>query len=455
MKTKKLIATTITLLTILVLAATIKSVYDWRRGASGRPASISIDASSPQAEINPQLWQNFAQGGEEQKDMIGPIVNQVRLLQPKLIRIDHIFDFYEVFQSDGNFNFSRLDQAVHSILKTGAVPMFSLSYIPPQLATDGQITSPPRDWLQWERLITATIERYSGKNGLNIYNVYYEVYNEPDLFGGWHYGKDPNYLTLYYHAAKGAQRARNTNPFKIGGPATTGFYPNWIKALIHSCRRNNLPLDFLSWHRYSPNPQDYDHDFEKITAILTDYPRYQGVERLITEFGPGPERSSWYENRVSATQAIAVTTHLLNRVHRIFAFELKDGPSASTTQWGMLTHENNGARPKPRWNAYLFLNKLVGKRLPLEGNGSWVSGVASKNNKEIRVLLVNYDPRQKHSEYVPIRIHNLAPGRYRLSLDYLFGKDSQLIKETKKDTLFHQVYLSANEAVFITLNPLF
>jgi len=145
----------------------------------------------------------------------------------------------------------------------------------------------------------------------------------------------------------------------------------------------------------------------------------------------------------------------LNRIHRIFAFELKDGPGTSAAQWGMLTHENNGARPKPRWNAYLFLNKLIGKRLPLEGNGSWVSGVASKNDKEIRVLLVNYDPRQKHSEYVPIRIHNLAPGRYQLSLDYLFGKDSRLIKETKEDTLFHQVYLSVNEAVFITLSPLF
>jgi len=441
------------LLTLPLVVLASRQVYQWYQQAAGRPANIFIDASSPQAEINPQLWQNFAQGGEEPKDMIGPVMGKVARLQPQLIRLDHLFDHYQVVQQDGSFDFSRLDQAVFSILRTGAKPLLSLSYIPSQFTVDGQITSPPQDWSRWQKLITATVEHYSGKNGLNINNVYYEVYNEPDLFGRWHYAKEPNYLTLYLHTIKGIQAAGHLNNYKIGGPATTGFYPNWIKALLNFCQENNLPLDFLSWHRYSPRLADYERDFEQLTTILTQYPQYQQVERLITEFGPAPQKSSWYQNRVGAAQAIAVTTHLLDRVHRVFAFELKDGPQGHS--WGLLSHENQGAQPKPRWQAYLFLNQLKGKRLPLEGNGSWVSGVAAQDHQNIKILLVNYDPRQKHSEYVPLRLQHLTFTSYRLSLDYLFGPDQQVKKKASSGTLFHQVFLPPNEAVLLTLSPIF
>jgi len=432
----------------------MKGFYDWRKGAAGKPANIIVNAGFPQGKINSTLWQNFCQGGEEPKDMIGPAINQIRALQPKLIRIDHIFDYFNVVKPDNTFDFSQLDQIVNSILATGAKPMLSLSYIPTAWAIDGQITSPPQDWFLWEKLITATIERYSGKNNKNIYNVYYEVYNEPDLFGGWHYSKEPNYLTLYLHSARGAQKAQNTNPFKIGGPATTGFYPNWIKTLINFCSENNLPLDFVSWHRYSANLNDYNQDFIQLTTILTGYPKYQNIERFITEFGPSSKKSSWYENRVGAAHAIAVSNHLLDLVHRVFAFEIKDGPNTTLEhQWGLLTHENQGLKPKPRYLAYQFLNKLTGQRLPLEGNGSWVSGVAAKNGANTIILLVNFDPRQKHTELVPVRITNLTPGNYRVKLDYLFGKDSQLNKRVNESGFFHRVYLEANEAVILNIKP--
>ncbi len=437
-----------------VFLATLKGIYDWRKGASGKPAYIVVDASSPQAEINSNLWQNFAQGGEEPKDMIGPVINQVRALSPKIIRIDHLYDYFNVVRSDNTFDFSQLDVIVKSILATGAKPMFSLSYIPSSWSTDGQITSPPKDWNLWERLVTATVEHYSGKNNLDIYSVYYEVYNEPDLFGGWHYGKNPNYLTLYLYSARGAQKARNTNPFKIGGPATTGFYPNWIKALIRFVQKNKLPLDFVSWHRYSANLADYNQDFEKLAGILTNYPAYQNLEKYITEFGPESKRGSWYENRVGATHALAVSTHLLDKVHRIFAFEIKDGPHQIESQWGLLKHESRGADPKPRYLAYQFLNKLAGQRLPLEGNGSWVSGVAAKKSNSTLVFLVNFDPQERHSELVPVQINNLKPGRYQLKLDYLFGPDQTLVKEISNTGLLHQVFLETNEAVMITLNKL-
>jgi len=442
----------IAVLPLVVLAT--KKVIDPRKQASGKLANIIVDASLAQAPINPQLWQNFAQGGEEPKDMISSIIPEVIDLNPKLIRVDHIYDYYNVYQSDGSFDFSRLDQVVKTILETGAKPMLSLSYIPPQLSTDGQITSPTNDWLDWQRLVQATVERYSGRNSLNISNVYYEVFNEPDLFGGWHYGRKPSYLTLYYYSVLGAQSAQNVNFFKIGGPAITGFYPNWIKALFEYASENQLRVDFVSWHRYSENLLDYDDDFESLNQILTNYPDYFSVERIISEFGPESEYSSWYSDQTGAAHAVAVSTHLLGKVHRIFAFELKDGPTKAgvenSHQWGMISHETNGKKTKPRYQAYLFLNKLSGNRLPLEGEGSWISGVAVKDNNLIKILLVNFDPDGKHSELVPLRVNNLVSGNYQIDLDYLFGQDSKQNKDLSGGKFFQRIPVSANDAVLVT-----
>ena len=53
--------------------------------------------------------------------------------------------------------------------------------MPPALADN--VTDEPRDWAEWQMTVKATIEHYSGTKGKNIPGVYYEVWNEPDLFG--------------------------------------------------------------------------------------------------------------------------------------------------------------------------------------------------------------------------------------------------------------------------------
>ncbi|NIT03517.1 glycoside hydrolase, partial [Candidatus Saccharibacteria bacterium] len=67
-------------------------------------------------------------------------------------------------------------------------------------------------------MVKATIQHYSGRNEKNIAGIYYEVWNEPDLFGQWQIGKEPDYRTLYVYALSGAFQAQDCQPFKIGGP---------------------------------------------------------------------------------------------------------------------------------------------------------------------------------------------------------------------------------------------
>ncbi len=449
------IPTILALLLLCALPLTLFAVFqnhDLRRAAFGKKADIVIDVSQPGGSISQNLWQNFAQGGEETKDMIATVINEVKALSPKIIRIDHLFDHHVKINSD-QYDFSALDEIVQTILQTGAVPMLALSYMPPALSQDGKNVSPPKDWNQWRRLVSATVSRYSGHNGLNINNVYYEVWNEPDLFGKWHYGKSPNYSTLYHHTVSAIQSVANTNPLKVGGPATTGFYPNWIKALLKLCHKNNLRIDFISWHRYSKNLEDYEKDFQKLNQILTDYPEYFNLERQITEFGPDSENSAWYDNKLSAIHAIAGMTKLLGKVHRIFTFEIKDGPDPSGQQywgrWGLITHEKHGIAKKPRYFAYQFLNQLTGNRLPLEGEGSWVSAVATQTKGTTKVLVVNYDPQNRHYEMPPITLKNITPGTYNFKLSYFQGKSTTTQEEISQSTIVKKVILQPNSAAIL------
>lgn len=421
-----------------------KTLLDLRKSAAGTPANIVIDTQQSGSKISQSLWQNIAQGGEEPQDMIKPVIGQLRILQPKLIRIDHLFDYYKVDQGNGQYDFSRLDAAVDSILATGARPMLSLSYTPD--------SKEPSDWNQWSNLITATAHRYSIEK--NISGIYYEVWNEPDLFGGWHYNKDPNYSTLYIKTSRAVAKGATPSLYKVGGPAVTAYYSNWIKSLFKTASQNNLPLDFISWHKYSVNISDYLKDFDNLNQILSDYPQYFNIERLITEVGPNSDPDPSYDNAQSGIHLISLSTQLYGKIHRIFSFEAIDGPSPrseKSTGWGILTHDQ---KPKPRYYALQFLNRLQGQQLSSSGDGSWVTSLSSKNSFIIQTLVVNYDPKNSHVETVPITFQGLTPGHYQLKTSKYMGNTTTKSFTISSSSYTENLYLEPNTAYFLELQML-
>lgn len=449
-----IIKTALLLLTLPLVVLSIKKVLDIRKGAAGTPADITVDSKQTQGNVPSSFWQNLSQGGEEPADMIKPIISQVRSLKPELIRIDHLFDYYKVYNGPGSYDFSRLDEAVNSILLTGARPMLSLSYTTADMAKNGQNAGEPKDWNQWYGLVKATAYHYSVEKNIN--GIYYEVWNEPDLFGGWHYGKSPNYSTLYTQTARAVAEGAGRANYKVGGPAITAYYANWMKSLFATASSNRLRLDFISWHKYSKNIEDYNKDFESLNTILTDYPTYFDIERIITEVGPNPEPDPWYDSKMAGIHLMAMSTNLTGKIHRAFSFEPVDGPSPRSDKssgWGMITHPNNGQKPKPRFYAMQFLNQLEGQQLTTNGNGSWVSALSAINQGKIQVLLVNYDPRSTHAETFPFTIQNLTPGTYQMKTTRYLGKTS-VKKVTATSNYREMMYLDPNSAVFVELEKL-
>jgi hypothetical protein len=454
---KSSIKTLILLLIFLpIVIFAVTKIVELRKGAAGTYANISIDTKSLQGQVPVTLWQNFSQGGEEPRDMIGPVISQTRLLKPKLIRIDHLFDYFNVYQGNNNYNFTELDKAVNSVLATGAKPMLSISYTTASMSKDGQNAGEPKDWNEWYGLVKATARHYSVEK--NISGIYYEVWNEPDLFGGWKYNKSPNYSTLYIQTARGIIDGAGGSIYKIGGPAITAYYSNWIKSLFKTAADNHVRLDFISWHKYSKNMEDYENDFNNLNQILSNYPQYFNIERLITEVGPNPEPDVWYDNNLSGVHLISLATHMYGKIHRLFSFEVVDGPTSRSEKspgWGMITHPSKGAKPKPRYFAIQFLNKLQGQLLSSTGDGSWVTSMSAKNGNTIQSLVVNYDSRSAHSETFPITFKNLDPGKYEMRTTYYMGNtNNKIITIDQNSNSYSQsFYLDPNTSALIELTP--
>lgn len=391
--------------------------------AAGKPADITVDASVTIGTVDTDFYHAFAQGGEEATDMLAGILPTVRALKPKIIRLDHIYDNYNVVSvSNGqlSFDFSRLDRAVDSIRSTGAVPLLALSYMPPAISRDGSVIGVPRSWNDWSQVVRRTIEHYSGKREKNLTGVYYEVWNEPDLaqFGSWKLSGEKNYLTLYRYAAQGAQSARNTNPFQFGGPATTGLYQNWIMALVGSGYR----MDFLSWHSYLEDAGKFRTDQQNIFKWLQKYPQYVMIPKLVTEFGFSGNKDARYGSAYGAVYtALAIRQLMDAHPDYVFTFQLKDGPhETGNSGWGLISHETNGQIKKPRYYIYGFMDSMAGSRLLLKGEGTWVTSFASRSGPTVRVMLINFDKSGYRLENVPVTVSNLTPGSYSVRKKYLY-----------------------------------
>lgn len=432
----------------------VGQAYTFVSRASGTPASIIVDTKTQLEPIKTNFYHAFAQGGEESTDMIASIVADVRALHPVYIRLDHLYDHYNVVGRSGEgltFTWNQLDKSVNTILSTGAKPVLSLSYMPAVIARDGNIINPPNDWNEWALVVQKTIEHYSGKSDQNLQGVLYEVWNEPDLaqFGGWKLGGDKSYLTLYRYASIGAKNAANTNAFSLGGPSTTGLYQRWIETLVQSGDRVN----FFSWHSYLSDPKQFATDQHNLTKWLLPYPSYTLLPKLITEYGFSGAKSNGYNTAYGAAHTVATIRQLISGGPTyMFTFQLKDGPNQSNgTGWGLITHDDNGLRKKPRYFVFNFLDRMAGTRLNLAGEGSWVTGFASTKDGVIRTLLVNFDATGNHEETVPVTYTNVDTGTYKLVQNFLVGRDVTTTHPVENGTLATSVHLFAQNVVLLEL----
>jgi len=436
-----------------------QNAWHWITGASYQAAAIVVDVSQPQASIR-KIWSGVSQGFEKLPEADFRLSSTSTLLKNvgvKYVRIDHIYDGYGVVSKvDGrlSYDWAKLDAMVGDIIAAGALPYFSISYMPPAISR-GDILDFPVEWGEWGQVVAATVGHYSRDYKGGLSNVIYEVWNEPDLFGGWKMGGPKNYVTLYSVAANAANRVKNVKPFKIGGPATTGFYPAWVTGFYDKLD-SSVRIDFFAWHRYSARVEDFVSD--AVTAKKMMETRIARSQYLyISEWGINPERSSAYDGRWVAAHFLAVNTALSDtNIDLTLAFEVMDGAPGDKQfhgGWGMLTNPKYGAvAKKPRFKALEMISKLDGAKLPLLGSGTYVTALSAYDAKGvIRVLATNYDIRGKHEELFPITIVGLSEGNYVVREEYLSGRVLNTDVLVVGGNIRREISLAASDAVLLTV----
>ncbi len=462
LKNKKSIVLVLGLLFLLPITIPLaQKAWKYLTGASYKAAAIVVDVSQNQGEVN-RVWDSVAQGFEKPANADFRLSSVAPIVKPtgvKYVRIDHVFDGFEVVSRGGDgrlaYNWTKLDAIIGDITAMGATPFIALSYMPPAISK-GDILDFPKDWGEWGQVVAAMVGHYSRdyKGGLN--NVIYEVWNEPDLFGGWKMGGAKNYVTLYATAANAASGVRGAKPFKIGGPATTGFYPAWVDG-FYSKLDDSVRIDFFSWHRYTADVATFVDDVEDAaTKIAPQIARPQDL--YITEWGVNPERGSQYDGRWAAAHYLAVNRALVDtNVDMALAFEIMDGSPDDKGQfhggWGMLTNPKYGAiAKKPRFKAWEMIAKMNGERLALLGEGSYVTAMAARDGSGIiRVLAINYDEKGAHDEMFPLSIISLPDGLYKVEESYLSGRVVSSDMSVLAGTLRKDIVLNESDAVLLTI----
>jgi len=448
----RLLLSVVLLITIFISLSQLSVIKQFFSKADHIPANIVIKTQNILGPL-PRPWRNLAQGGESHNWQITPIQNQVAALNPDYIRLDHIYDFYDIVSgTPGNlsFDFTKFDQVLDQISAVGAKPFISLSYMPPVIS-DGDIVGQPSSYHDWSVVVQKTIEHVSGTR--NTPDVYYEVWNEPDLFGNWKYYGSKNYLELYRAAATGASRARVNQTFKLGGPANTAPYKNWFEALAEFTHENNLRFDFYSWHRYTTNIGQYVIDMKEIKGWLSKYPMYEStLELIVTEWGHDSEIHIGYDGSYSAAHTVAGAINMIGTVERAFVFEIQDGKDPAGQEfwgrWGLITAPGTSQKTKSRYHGLKMLDSLPNQRVQLTGNGTVVSGLASQNEEGVlHVVLANFEAQAKTYETVPVTFDQIEPGNYSLQLRYLSGRTLTQNLATSAGILQTTVSLQPNDVV--------
>jgi len=113
------------------------------------------------------------------------------------------------------------------------------------------------------------VKHYNGgwDNGFHDQIKYCEIWNEPDVSMFWT-GTPEQYYKLYETTARAI---KNYDPsLKVGGP-TLAYNLEFLEGFLKHCQEHGVPVDFVSWHRYSTEPYSVLEMSEKVRGLMTRY----------------------------------------------------------------------------------------------------------------------------------------------------------------------------------------
>ena len=252
--------------------------------------------------------------------------------------------------------------------------------------------APPSDLNKWEELIYQIVYHFNVERKLNI--RYWEIWNEPNVPSFWN-GTLDDYLRMYEATVRGAHRADPA--ILLGGPATASlgrgldlglpyFEQNWISELSRFTQARGLPLDFVSWHYYDPQPANYTWSVQLHQQWLAS--RSVMPRLLMTEWNQSSSFVPELDSEVAAAYVAATLTTLSDTaLDQTFFFEPIDSSTSWEGHWGIM--RKDGVL-KPVYHAFSLASQLKGERVTVSSDHSDVGALAARKGDQIDVLVWHY-----------------------------------------------------------------
>jgi xylan 1,4-beta-xylosidase len=377
----------------------------------------------------------------------------------KYIRMHGLLtDDMGVYREDRNgnpqYNYQYIDVLYDFILSIGMKPFVELGFMPEALASGRQTifwwkgnVTPPKDCQKWGDLIHNLTLHFTERYGADeVKTWYFEVWNEPNLSPAFWTGTQEEYFKLYQYSVNAIKSINQE--YRVGGPATAGAA--WEVELINFCKKNNLPLDFISTHSYGVRQGYLDESGNSGTIldinpmsvsgdVLNSRKEIAGssmpnLELHYTEWSSSytpadPIHDSYHEAAYILDRIKKVGDAATSMSYWVFTdiFE-EPGPRFAPFHggFGLLNYQ---AINKPAFYSYKFLNKLGNTELMNTDSRSW----ACKDDKgNIQVLLWDFtytlpdsvnnqdyyirDLPAKSKGKVQIKISGIPAGTYNVEI---------------------------------------
>ena len=340
----------------------------------------------------------------------------------KYIRMHGLLtDDMGVYKEDRNgkpeYNYMYIDVLFDFLQSIGMKPFVELGFMPNALASGdktifwwrGNVT-PPKDYDKWAALIRNLTEHFTERYGADeVKTWYFEVWNEPNLSPGFWSGTKEEYFKLYKYSANAI---KSVNPaYRVGGPGTAGAA--WEPEMIDFCKKNSLPIDFISTHSYGVRQGYLDENGNSGTVLDKNPMSVSGdvlqtrreiasssmpdLELHYTEWSASytpadPIHDSYHEAAYVLYKLKQVGTAANSMSYWVFTDIFEESAPRFTPFHGGFGMLNTQGINKPVFYAYQFLNRLGNLELGNTDSTSWVCKDSKGNIQALAWDFTNTHP---------------------------------------------------------------
>jgi len=341
---------------------------------------------------------------------------------------------------------ANYDETIKSVSDSGGVVILNIFGTPKGLGKILDGKSAPIKTAAFKELIKSRIKELSCEKK---YNIWYEVWNAPDL-GDFFLGREQEYLNLYRLVAESVKEleAQYKINIPVGGPGTSWWFHNLdgnnilkpekslIYILIKFCDNNNLPLDFISWHAFSSDPEVeneltiYKKNSVKLLRDWLSYFKLDNNTPLIVD--------EWNYDRdanvlpARAEKAYISASYIPARIKNMYEagldnqvfFSLEDfqnNKELATRNVGLFYYGLGRLEKKTgfkvSYNIFKMLKELGPDMFSSKINDKFVGSIATKSQDRIELLIYNYIDPDIVNNYLAENIATLNPAESKFILN--------------------------------------